>query len=204
MAGETFEPTHNGFLPGLGHGRDNYAQMRSASLELLHKRDHRVDFSHRHRMHPHGLPVQALFGEACRQPSEALRQSLTAASLREENPENTRRSQRQREVIRAKHETTDEITRLGRLFRGFNKEISSVPHLIQRSFQFHPLRLDLIAVGLLRNPYRAAPDEAGATEWHRHFKTVPACKEFFFEAAKVSGRIGSPVSFASTITPDWA
>src|SRR6266702_2794948 len=161
--------------------------MRSASLELLHKRDHRVDFSHRHRMHPHALPVPALFGEPSRQPSEALRQSLTAAPLREENPENTRRSQRQRDVICAKHETSDEITRLGRLFRVPYKEIRSVSHLIQRSFKFHPLRLDLIAVGLLRNPYRAAPDEARATEWHRHFKAIPACKEFFFEAAKVSG-----------------
>src|SRR5438067_2835691 len=178
--------------------------MRGASLELLYKRDHRVDFSHRYRMHPRGLPVQALFGEPCRQPSQALRQSLTAAPLRQENPENNWGSQRQRNVICAKQETSDEITRPGRLFRGPHKKIRGVSHLIQRSFQFHPLRLDLIAVGLVRNPYRVAPDEARATEWHRHFKAIPACKEFFFEAAKVSGRIGSPVSFASTITPDWA
>jgi hypothetical protein len=75
--------------------------------------------------------------------------------------------------------------------------IRLVSECIECRFQFQPFRLKLAAVGILRNPDRVSPGKARPAERQGDLKAVPASKEFFFEAAKVSGRIGNPVSLAS-------
>jgi hypothetical protein len=88
--------------------------------------------------------------------------------------------------------------------RGENQAVRLVRQLIQRGFEFHTFRLNLISFRRARNPYRRAPDKAAVTKRERDFKPIPTFKDFFFEAAKVIGKIGRPVSFASSITPAWA
>lgn len=68
-------------------------------------------------------------------------------------------------------------------------------------FQRLSLTLQSGPVGILRHPDRLTPDKDAAAERIRNQKTVPALKIFFLEAPKASGRIGSPVSFASSSTP---
>src|SRR5205807_4185068 len=85
-----------------------------------------------------------------------------------------------------------------------DRAIRFVAELVERGLHLHPLRFKLHAVRVARHPDRLAPRKAGLAERQRDFEPVPAPEEFFFEAAKVRGMIGSPVSFASSTTPGCA
>ncbi|OLD36828.1 MAG: hypothetical protein AUI21_09565 [Nitrospirae bacterium 13_1_40CM_2_62_10] len=85
-----------------------------------------------------------------------------------------------------------------------NRVIRLVAQLVERGLHLHPLRFKLHAVRVTRHRDRLAPRKARPAERQRDFEPVPAPEEFFFEAAKVRGMIGSPVSFASSTTPGCA
>lgn len=74
--------------------------------------------------------------------------------------------------------------------------------MLKLIFQFLTFAFQYGAVRVPGNPDRFPPDEDAPAEWVRNHEAVPGLKNFFLEALNVSGRIGSPVSFASCITPD--
>ena len=79
-----------------------------------------------------------------------------------------------------------------------------IAQTIQCRFQFHPLRLEISPGRGPRDRDGLAPQKTCPTEGTRHFKLIPAPEEFFFEAAKVTGIIGKPVSFANSTVPNCA
>src|SRR5438093_10861548 len=85
-----------------------------------------------------------------------------------------------------------------------DRVIRIVSELVERCLHLHPLRIKLQADRVARHPNRLAPRKAGPAERQRDFEPVPAPEEFFFEAAKVNGMIGSPVSLANSTTPGCA
>src|SRR2546426_11493060 len=82
-----------------------------------------------------------------------------------------------------------------------NRVIRLVAQLVERGLHLHPLRFKLHAVRVARHRDRLAPRKAGPAEWQRDFEPVPAPEEFFFEAAKGRGVIGSPRNLASPTPP---
>jgi hypothetical protein len=74
-------------------------------------------------------------------------------------------------------------------------------NILKPFFQLFTLVLQYLPVGVVGHPDGIAPDKNPAAERTRNQKAIPGLKDFFLEALKAKGKIGNPVSFASSTTP---
>src|SRR5437868_5420451 len=75
---------------------------------------------------------------------------------------------------------------------------------IQDRLKLQACLLQCLFIGVSRDPDGGAPQIEASGPWVRDHESIPAREEFFFEQLNASGTMGSPVAFASWITPSFA
>jgi len=74
--------------------------------------------------------------------------------------------------------------------------VGAIRELVQHALQGRTVRLTLGGVRLGRNPDRFTPEKDPPRKRVRKKEPIPRRQDFFFDAPKVTGKIGRPVAFA--------